>query len=164
MCSSDLALTGLLNRRALLQNPSHTLPAGTALVAMDLDYFKTINDRYGHDSGDQALKAFAELIRANIRPTDLAARMGGEEFCIVVSDPDPRAPMTIAERIRTQVEAMTIPTAGGPVRTTVSAGISFASGDETLQSLLIRADEALYEAKSEGRNRVRTSDIDSMAA
>ena len=72
--------------------------------------------------------------------------------------------MTIAERIRTQVEAMTIPTAGGPVRTTVSAGISFASGDETLQSLLIRADEALYEAKSEGRNRVRTSDIDSMAA
>ena len=158
------ALTGLLNRRALLQNPSHTLPAGTALVAMDLDYFKTINDRYGHDSGDQALKAFAELIRANIRPTDLAARMGGEEFCIVVSDPDPRAPMTIAERIRTQVEAMTIPTAGGPVRTTVSAGISFASGDETLQSLLIRADEALYEAKSEGRNRVRTSDIDSMAA
>lgn len=158
------ALTGLLNRRALLQNPSDAVPEGTALVAMDLDYFKKINDRFGHDSGDQALKAFAELIRANIRPTDLAARMGGEEFCIVVSDPNPHAPMAIAERIRAQVEAMTIPTAGGPIRTTVSAGISYASGDETLQSLLIRADEALYEAKSEGRNRVRTSDLDSLAA
>ncbi|MBN8971177.1 MAG: GGDEF domain-containing protein [Rhizobiales bacterium] len=158
------ALTGLLNRRALLQNPSNTVPAGTALVAMDLDYFKKINDRYGHDCGDQALKAFAELIRANIRPTDLAARMGGEEFCIVVSDSNQRAPMTIAERIREQVEAMTISTAAGPVRTTVSAGISYASGDETLQSLLIRADEALYEAKSEGRNRVRTSDLNGLAA
>lgn len=158
------ALTGLLNRRALLQNPSDTVPAGTALVAMDLDYFKKINDRFGHDCGDQALKAFAELIRANIRPTDLAARMGGEEFCIVVSDQNPHAPKAIAERIRAQVEAMTIPTAAGPIRTTVSAGISYASGDETLQSLLIRADEALYEAKSEGRNRIRTSDLDSLAA
>jgi len=158
------ALTGLLNRRALLQNPSDTVPAGTALVAMDLDYFKRINDQFGHDCGDQALKAFAELIRANIRPTDLAARMGGEEFCIVVSDQNPHAPKAIAERIRAQVEAMTIPTAAGPIRTTVSAGISYASGDETLQSLLIRADEALYEAKSEGRNRIRTSDLDSLAA
>jgi diguanylate cyclase (GGDEF)-like protein len=158
------ALTGLLNRRALLQNPSDTMPAGTALVAMDLDYFKKINDRFGHDCGDQALKAFAELIRANIRPTDLAARMGGEEFCIVVSDSNPRAPTAIAERIREQVEAMTIPTAAGPIRTTVSAGISYSSGDETLQSLLIRADEALYEAKSEGRNRVRTSNLNSLAA
>lgn len=158
------ALTGLLNRRALLQNPSDTVPAGTALVAMDLDYFKKINDRFGHDCGDQALKAFAELIRANIRPTDLAARTGGEEFCIVVSDPNPHGPKAIAERIRAQVEAMTIQTAAGPVRTTVSAGISYASGNETLQSLLIRADEALYEAKSEGRNRIRAPDMDSMAA
>lgn len=158
------ALTGLLNRRALLQNPSDTVPAGTALVVMDLDYFKTINDRYGHDCGDQALQAFAELIRANIRPTDLAARMGGEEFCIVVSGSNPRAPIAIAERIREQVEAMTIPTTAGPVRTTVSAGISYASGDETLQSLLIRADEALYEAKSDGRNRVRTSSLNNLAA
>lgn len=158
------ALTGLLNRRALLQNPSDTVPAGTALVAMDLDYFKAINDRYGHDCGDQALKAFAELIRANIRPTDLAARTGGEEFCILISDQNPHAPKAMAERIRAQVEAMTIPTAAGPIRTTVSAGISYATGDETLQSLLIRADEALYEAKSEGRNRIRTSDLDSMAA
>lgn len=158
------ALTGLLNRRAFLQNPSAPLPAGTALVAMDLDYFKKINDHFGHDSGDQTLKAFAELIRANIRPTDLAARMGGEEFCIVISDENPRAPTAIAERIRAQVEAMTIPTTGGLIRTTVSAGISYSSGDETLQSLLIRADEALYDAKSEGRNRVRTSSLDSLAA
>lgn len=158
------ALTGLLNRRAFLQNPSAPVPAGTALVAMDLDYFKKINDHFGHDCGDQTLKAFAELIRANIRPTDLAARMGGEEFCIVISDENPRAPTAIAERIRAQVEAMTIPTTGGLIRTTVSAGISYSSGNETLQSLLIRADEALYDAKSEGRNRVRTSSLDRLAA
>jgi diguanylate cyclase (GGDEF)-like protein len=158
------ALTGLLNRRALLQNPAETVPAGTALVAMDLDYFKRINDQFGHDSGDQALKAFAELIRANIRPSDLAARMGGEEFCIVVSGSNPRAPTTIAERIRAQIEAMAIPTASGPIRTTVSAGIAYSTGNETIQSLLIRADEALYQAKSAGRNRVTTSDLSSLAA
>jgi diguanylate cyclase (GGDEF)-like protein len=158
------ALTGLLNRRALLQNPAETVPAGTALVAMDLDYFKRINDQFGHDSGDQALKAFAELIRANIRPSDLAARMGGEEFCIVVSDSNPRAPTTIAERIRAQIEAMAIPTSSGPIRTTVSAGIAYSTGNETIQSLLIRADEALYQAKSAGRNRVTTSDLSSLAA
>ena len=158
------ALTGLLNRRALLQNSSDHVPAGTALVAMDLDYFKKINDRFGHDSGDQALKAFAELIRANIRPTDLAARMGGEEFCIVLSDANPRTSRDVAERIRTQIEAMAIPTASGPIRTTVSAGIAYSTGTESIRSLLMRADEALYEAKSAGRNRVQTHDLRHLAA
>jgi diguanylate cyclase (GGDEF)-like protein len=131
---------------------------------MDLDYFKKINDRFGHDSGDQALKAFAELIRANIRPTDLAARMGGEEFCIVLSDANPRTSRDVAERIRTQIEAMAIPTASGPIRTTVSAGIAYSTGTESIRSLLMRADEALYEAKSAGRNRVQTHDLRHLAA
>lgn len=158
------ALTGLLNRRALLQNPLNNVPTGTSLVTMDLDYFKKINDQFGHHSGDQALKAFAELIRANIRPTDLAARMGGEEFCIVLPNSTPRGSTVIAERIRAQIEAMTIPTASGSIRTTVSAGIAYSTGAETIQSLLNRADDALYEAKAAGRNRVRTSDLSNLAA
>lgn len=153
------ALTGLLNRRALLQSPSGTVPRGTALVAMDLDHFKTINDQFGHDSGDQTLSAFAELIRSNIRSTDLAARIGGEEFCVVLSNSSARASAAIAERIRAQTEAMTIRTASASIRTTVSAGIAYSTGADTIQSLLIRADEALYEAKASGRNRVKVSGL-----
>lgn len=154
------ALTGLLNRRALFDEPSHGIPTDTAVVVMDLDYFKAINDRFGHDSGDRTLKAFAELILANIRSNDLAARIGGEEFCIVLPDSSPRASAAIAERIRAQIEAMAVPTPSGPIRTTISAGIAYSSGSETIQSLLVRADKALYEAKYAGRNRVKISDLD----
>ncbi|MCA1453743.1 GGDEF domain-containing protein [Bradyrhizobium sp. BRP22] len=153
------ALTGLLNRRALFDGPPGHVPVGTAVVAMDLDYFKTINDRFGHDSGDRTLRAFAEIITANIRSDDLAARIGGEEFCIVMLNSSPRASAAVAERIRAQIEAMSVPTALGPIRTTVSGGIACATGSETIQSLLIRADEALYEAKTSGRNRVKLSDF-----
>ena len=158
------ALTGLLNRRALLQSQPGTVPVGTALVAMDLDHFKTINDQFGHDSGDQTLRAFAELIRANIRSADLAARIGGEEFCVVLSDSTMRSAAAIAERIRAETEAMTVRTASAAIRTTLSAGIAYATGAETIQSLLIRADEALYEAKASGRNRVKVPSLATLAA
>lgn len=152
------ALTGLLNRRALFDSNMDIAPAGTAVVMMDLDYFKAINDRFGHDSGDRILKTFAELIRANIRSHDLAARMGGEEFCIVMPDSSPRASAVVADRIRAQIEATIVQTANGPIRATVSAGIAVRSAElETLQSLLNRADAALYEAKASGRNRVQIS-------
>jgi diguanylate cyclase (GGDEF)-like protein len=152
------ALTGLLNRRALFDSNMDIAPAGTAVVMMDLDYFKTINDRFGHDSGDRILKTFAELIRANTRSHDLAARMGGEEFCIVMPDSSPRASAAVADRIRSQIEATVVQTANGPIRATVSAGIAVRSAEpETLQSLLNRADAALYEAKASGRNRVQIS-------
>ena len=153
------ALTGLLNRRALLESPRGHMPVGTALVAMDLDHFKAINDRFGHDSGDQTLCAFADLVRANIRSTDLAARIGGEEFCVVLSNSSARASAAIAERIRAQTETMTIRTASGSIRTTVSAGIAYSTGTDTIQSLIIQADEALYEAKAGGRNRVKVSGL-----
>lgn len=152
------ALTGLLNRRALFDDPLDVAPAGTAVVMMDLDYFKTINDRFGHDSGDRILRTFAELIRANIRSNDLAARMGGEEFCIVMPDSSPKASAAVADRIRSQIEATVVQTANGPIRATVSAGIAIRSAEpETLQLLLNRADAALYEAKASGRNRVQIS-------
>lgn len=152
------ALTGLLNRRALLDNPLQIAPSGTAVIMLDLDYFKTINDRFGHDSGDRILKAFAELIRANIRTNDLAARMGGEEFCIIMPDSNPKSAAAVADRIRSQIEATIVQTANGPLRATVSAGIAIRLAEpETLQSLLNRADAALYEAKASGRNRVKIS-------
>jgi diguanylate cyclase (GGDEF)-like protein len=153
------ALTGLLNRRALFDGPPSHVPVGTAVVALDLDHFKTINDRFGHDSGGQILKAFAEIITANIRSDDLAARIGGEEFCIVLLNSSPRTSAAVAERIRAQIEAMSVLSPSGLIRTTVSGGIAYATGSETLQSLLIRADEALYEAKTSGRNRVKLSNF-----
>jgi len=158
------ALTGLLNRRALLDNPQEIAPAGTAVVMMDLDYFKTINDRFGHDSGDRILMAFADVIHANIRSNDLAARMGGEEFCIIMPDSNLKSSVIVADRIRSQIEMTSVQTTGGPIRATVSAGIAIRTLEpETLQSLLNRADAALYEAKASGRNRVQISDF-SMAA
>ena len=158
------ALTGLLNRRALFDDPLDVAPAGTAVVMMDLDYFKAINDRFGHDSGDRILMAFADVIHSNIRSNDLAARMGGEEFCIIMPDSSPKASAAVADRIRSQIEATSVQTASGPVRATVSAGIAVRSAEpETLQSLLNRADAALYEAKASGRNRVEISGL-SLAA
>lgn len=152
------ALTGLLNRRALFDGRMGIAPSGTAVVMMDLDYFKTINDRFGHDSGDRILMAFADVIHSNIRANDLAARMGGEEFCIIMPDAGPKASAAVADRIRTQIEATTVQTENGPVRATVSAGIAVRSVEpETLQALLSRADAALYEAKASGRNRVQIS-------
>lgn len=157
-------LTGLLNRRALLDSKIDLVPAGTAVIMMDLDHFKAINDQFGHDAGDQVLKAFAELVRLNIRTHDLAARMGGEEFCLVLSDSSPKAAASVAERIRSQIEAMTVSTSFGPIQATISAGICVRSTErETLQALLNRADEALYEAKASGRNRVEISGFDLVA-
>jgi diguanylate cyclase (GGDEF)-like protein len=152
------ALTGLLNRRALFDGRMDDAPAGTAVVMMDLDYFKTINDRFGHDSGDRILKTFADVIHANIRANDIAARMGGEEFCIVMPNSSPKSSAAVADRIRSQIEATVVQTPHGPIRATVSAGIAVRSTEpETLQSLLNRADAALYQAKASGRNRVQIS-------
>ena len=104
------ALTGLLNRRALFDARMGIASAGTAVVMMDLDYFKTINDRFGHDSGDRMLMAFADVIHSNIRSNDLAARMGGEEFCIIMPDSSPKTSAAVADRIRRQIEATIVQT------------------------------------------------------
>lgn len=153
-------LTGLLNRRALFGGRPDVTPSGTAIVVMDLDHFKAINDRFGHAAGDRVLRGFAEVIFSNIRADDMAARLGGEEFCIVLSASSPKAVAAVAERIRSTLEAKLFPTAIGPIRATVSVGIAIRTSEpETLQALLGRADQALYEAKAAGRNRVHTSDI-----
>ena len=149
------SLTGLLNRRALFDLPGNeNLPQGTAVVMLDLDGFKAINDRFGHAVGDEVLRRFATIVRRNIRETDIAARLGGEEFCLVLRDLDATAARTVTERIRVELEATAslAPDYGPP---TVSAGIAVsASAGDGFDRLLREADMQLYRAKEAGRNRV----------
>jgi diguanylate cyclase (GGDEF)-like protein len=151
------ALTGALNRHALdaeLRNAAAGRPlAPLSVVMLDLDHFKQLNDRFGHQAGDEALRLFADAARQNLRQSDALGRTGGEEFCLVLPRTDSAAACGIAERLRQLVETIAIP--GAPAaRLTVSAGVatSMASGDR--EALLKTADEALYAAKRAGRNRV----------
>jgi diguanylate cyclase (GGDEF)-like protein len=149
------SLTGLMNRRALF-DWSETLPVadGTAVVMLDLDNFKTINDSFGHARGDDVLVRFADIVRAQLRPEDKAARLGGEEFCLVLQQMSPTEASAVAERIRGALEA-TAPLSRSFGPPTVSAGVAIAfGGDDTFDTLLRRADTALYAAKQDGRNRV----------
>ena len=153
-------LTGVLNRRALervldkeIARADSAGMVDTCVLVLDLDHFKAINDTHGHAAGDEALRAFAARIRVQLRQTDHLARMGGEEFVVVL----PGAPQTkaveIAERLRAAVAEA--PLVDAPrVRATVSIGIARRYAGETAASLLARADAAAYAAKRDGRNRV----------
>jgi len=149
------SLTGLMNRRALF-DWSETLAVvdGTAVIMLDLDNFKTVNDSFGHARGDDVLMRFADIVRAQLRPQDVAARLGGEEFCLVLQEMEPAEASAVAERIRGALEA-TAPLSRSFGSPTVSAGVAIAfGGDDTFDTLLRRADTALYAAKQDGRNRV----------
>jgi len=157
------ARTGLTNSRAFDESVARILSLRAqrdplSVLMLDLDHFKEFNDRYGHPAGDEALRAFANLMTSCIRDDDLAARYGGEEFAIALPGTDAAAALEVAERIRERTEATIIPLAPGVTgRLTVSIGISSAPADGTeLLSLLRAADEALYRAKLDGRNRVVT--------
>ena len=150
------ALTGLLNRRALFDLHGK-VPVGafTAVVLFDLDGFKAVNDQHGHASGDEVLRVFAEVLSANLRPNDIAARMGGEEFALVLKRTLPEMVEGTAERIRLTFAARTVETESGELRCTVSAGFAFGSNEgSSFDKVLSAADKALYAAKRNGRNRV----------
>lgn len=151
------ALTGLLNRRALANRyVSSPLPPRIAAILFDLDHFKSINDRYGHAAGDLVLRRFAELLSNDIRVSDAAARVGGEEFCAILHNSSQAAAAEFAERIRAQLEAQSIPSPNGTISVTVSAGVAICVGEcRSFDTLLERADDALYQAKAEGRNRIK---------
>ncbi|MBZ9909060.1 GGDEF domain-containing protein [Mesorhizobium sp. BR115XR7A] len=153
------SLTGLLNRRALFDMHGH-VPVGafTAVVVFDLDNFKTINDEFGHAAGDEVLRVFANELAANLRPADVAARMGGEEFALVLKRTLPEAVEEAAERIRAAFATRLIETETGSLTCTVSAGFAFGSKEGiSLDKVLSAADKALYDAKRGGRNRVTAS-------
>ncbi|CAN7631667.1 diguanylate cyclase [Rhizobium sp. LjRoot30] len=155
------ALTGLLNRRHVMSVFSYaTLDAGergTALsvALIDLDHFKTINDRFGHAAGDKVLCHFADLARQKIRDTDTLARIGGEEFMLMMPGVRLQYAIDIVERIRESV-SLAAPVAGIDLSYTLSAGIAECIG-ECPDELFQRADKALYRAKQNGRNRTETA-------
>ena len=155
-------LAGLHNRRymarhldTLMKNASEAKPI--SFLIMDIDYFKAVNDTYGHDVGDEVLRDFASRIGANVRGIDLACRYGGEEFVVVMPDTDAGYAYTVAERLRQSIELTPFPISRAPDKINVTASIGIASsngnGDDS-DKLLHRADQALYRAKREGRNRV----------
>ncbi len=154
-------LTGLYNRRYLEEKLSHELIRAKAysrylsIIMADIDYFKKINDTYGHKVGDEVLKGLALILKANIRGEDVVARYGGEEFVIVLPNVSKYDAYRIAERIRIEIEETSFKEIGVPEKITVSFGISsFPDDGEEAIDLLKKADQALYQAKSLGRNRV----------
>jgi diguanylate cyclase (GGDEF)-like protein len=127
---------------------------------LDIDQFKAFDDRYGHPAGDEALRAFAAIVRACLRKEDLPARYGGEEFAIHLRGLDREAAIEVAERIRSRLEASILPLGPGVTgRLTASIGVAAAPTDGADRISLLRvADEALYLAKAGGRNCVATTD------
>ncbi|MBI1330979.1 MAG: PleD family two-component system response regulator [Alphaproteobacteria bacterium] len=156
-------LTGLHNRRymsrhldTLIGNARRSGKPISFLI-MDIDHFKSVNDTHGHDIGDEVLREFAGRISANVRGIDLACRYGGEEFVVVMPDTDVTFASTIAERLRASVEATPFKISRAPNNLCITISIGIASsecGDDSADALLHRADQALYRAKREGRNRV----------
>jgi len=160
LASTD-SLTGLSNRRHFLEQMEVSLarfrrhnPA-TALIMLDLDHFKRVNDDYGHAAGDVSLRHFAGLIQSTTRKIDLHGRLGGEEFAILMPDTAIDGAMEYAERLRQKLQDNPPRFGQRTIPLTLSAGVTaFTSKDESVDSILQRADEALYEAKRTGRNRV----------
>jgi diguanylate cyclase (GGDEF)-like protein len=160
LASRDV-LTGAFNRRRLqeeaVRQRARWLRTGEPLSIMmiDVDHFKSINDRYGHPIGDEVLRRLVAIAQTSIRPDDHLARYGGEEFCILLPSTTEQAALNVAERLRAHYEAMTIDLADQILNSTISIGVadSTHAGFE-FTSLVAAADAALYRAKQQGRNRV----------
>jgi diguanylate cyclase (GGDEF)-like protein/PAS domain S-box-containing protein len=157
------SLTQLPNRHAFMTRLSKELvrlqrdPGATATVLMlDLDFFKSINDRWGHAVGDLALQHFAGVLRQQLRPTDMAGRMGGEEFAVILRDQDVQAAETFAQQLQAALRAAPLTLDNNiPVQISVSIGMAaMHASDTTPASVLSRSDQMLYRAKSGGRDRI----------
>lgn len=154
------ALTGAYNRyafepiaeTALAQIDRRHLPV--SLLMIDLDHFKTINDRHGHLIGDEVLRTVTQLIRRELRAGDVLARYGGEELSLLLPDTDAAAARQIGERLRFLVETTVMPGRRDPVRLTASFGLATAERSMSLHDLIHAADVALYQAKANGRNQL----------
>jgi two-component system cell cycle response regulator len=157
-------LTGFYNQRYLMRHLRGLLGSsqgtGIAVMMVDVDHFKSINDRFGHPVGDQALKAIAEMLRTRTRVFDTVARYGGEEFVVVMPGAGGAEVDGAAERLRSAVEGMEFsPLPGTTVRITISIGVAQSeSANVTPEMLLKSADQAMYQAKHGGRNRVVTAE------
>ncbi len=164
-------LTGIANRRAFLQDAAtltkkhNAKPRPTAVLLIDLDHFKSINDRFGHALGDRVLEIFTDGARQSIRSSDLIGRLGGEEFAAVLYDTSRDKAVAVAERIRETFATSAMDVDGRPVCATVSIGVVVCQ-DTVLDipELLAQADNALYFAKEHGRNRVEVASLEMILA
>jgi diguanylate cyclase len=156
-------LTGLFNRRHVLELLDHeknrSLRGGGifCLAILDIDHFKNVNDTYGHLVGDAVLQAVTNTMKTTMRNTEYCARYGGEEFLIVLTQTTIKGALIGAERVRTNIEKIPFSDIGSDFKITVSIGLSEYKMREDMDDLIARADEALYRAKSGGRNRVETA-------
>jgi diguanylate cyclase len=121
---------------------------------IDLDWFKCINDAFGHPTGDEVLRTFAITVFANIRTIDRFGRYGGEEFLLVFPNTDDKSAARILERLRVMIAELDWSAFSPEMRVTISAGVATLRADENADAILARADRALYDAKTQGRNRI----------
>jgi diguanylate cyclase (GGDEF)-like protein len=162
-------LTGLYNRRGfydlsqqLMAQQART-KAAVSVLAIDLDHFKSINDRFGHAVGDDTLRLFAGIARANVRATDVLARLGGEEFVVILPGGSAEAAM-VGERLRAAFQAAAVEISSRKIGATVSIGVATAAAPAQIDPMLVHADMALYSAKKSGRNRVELAGSDHSGA
>jgi diguanylate cyclase (GGDEF)-like protein len=156
-------LTGLDNRRAFFDQgcrifkQSVRFKRPVSVIMMDIDYFKKINDNYGHSAGDKVLQVIAELLQKMVREIDVVARIGGEEFAFVLPETDREEAVNMAERLRQGIAKTTVTHDERQMQITASFGVSSSLVEnETLETMLTKADDALFMAKKKGRDQVRT--------
>ncbi len=154
------SLTGVLNRRGFVEQlrlaaaRSAGRPCGLGLVLIDLDHFKRVNDQWGHPVGDRVLQAFAERLKELVRTSDVVGRWGGEEFVVMMRRPEPGEALFLADRLRRSIEESSFPVVG---QMTASFGVAEMDDGMPVEIVLDEADEALYRAKDQGRNRTCAS-------
>jgi diguanylate cyclase len=166
------SLTGLMNRRKFLETVCHRRSIDApelimrrrgALLIIDADFFKSINDEHGHQAGDEALKFIADAMRQSVRGDDAIARLGGEEFGVFLHETDDRTAFEVAERIRSTICAKPVEIMGRPVTISVSIGGTEALRSQSLSDCMRNADILLYAAKQAGRNKTLFADADGIA-
>lgn len=165
LLATEDPLTGIKNARYFRENGARLIALSKrngsplALLYLDVDHFKLVNDRYGHHMGDEVLIALAQTVKSALRKTDVFARIGGEEFCVILPDTGAQGAQVMAEKLRSLIASQPISLDGETLAITVSIGVSELQGDdESMRPLQMRADTALYQAKNTGRNCVVLSE------
>jgi diguanylate cyclase (GGDEF)-like protein len=157
-------LTGTLNRATYMRMSEHEMEVArrrrqaVSIVMLDADHFKKVNDTYGHDVGDEVLKLLSATCRSTLRAVDVIGRLGGEEFALTLPDTTPDGARLVAERLRQRIAALEVSTKKGKLQFTVSIGVATGLGDGDVAAMLKAADDALYQAKRTGRNKVVLAD------